>query len=156
MDDKFPSLKLKFYLFSSSNTKQQQYQRQMSAKDNKYRSPIVLLIYISGLKIGRNNYIWKIKPSKFVERLGKANNFLDRQYDEEGDKNTLPKSIRMELSGSGRHETLPVKSTSPRSRYQQVCAKQALRKRWSGLADVYKHSSDANAPRGPVRSNETG
>ena len=52
------------------------------------------LTYASSLIIGKNPYVGNIKPAEFSKRLGKANQFLERQYDKEGNKNTLSKSRR--------------------------------------------------------------
>ena len=106
--------------------------------------------------IRRNTSSGNIQPDKFREILGKAKQFLKRQYDEEGDENTLSESRLTESSGSGYHGTLPVKSTSPRRSYQQESAKQVHRRRRSGLEEVSKPSSDTNAPGRTSRSNERG
>ena len=97
-----------------------------------------------------------INHADFSEHLGKANQLLERHYKKEGDKNTLYKSRRTELSGSGSQGNLPVKSTSLRSRYQQGCAKQARRSRLSGLTEVLKPPRDANYQMRPSRSNDMG
>ena len=49
--------------------------------------------------IRRNKHDGNIKPAEFSKRLGKAKQFLERQYDKEGDKNTLSKSRWTEPSG---------------------------------------------------------
>ena len=71
-------------------------------------------------------------------------------------ENALSKSMQTELSGYGRPGTLPVNSTSPRSRDLQGRSKQARRTRRSGATEVSKPSSDANAPSGAIRSSEMG
>ena len=55
-------------------------------------------IYISGMKIRRNPFSGTIKPEEFIERLGKAKQFLERQYGEQGDQNILYESRWTELS----------------------------------------------------------
>ena len=103
-----------------------------------------------------NAYRWNIKHSEFSERLGKANHFLDRQYDKEGDKNTLPKLRHKEPSGKGCQWNLPVKSTSQRSRDPKGRTKQARHRSQSRLTDVSKSSSDASPMRGTRIASETG
>ena len=156
MDDKLSSLKLKLYLLSSADADKRQDQKQLPVEEKKDGSLTSLPTYASGLTIGRNPNCRTINPVEFIGRLVKENQVLERQYDKEGDKKTLPESIRTGSSGSGRHETLPVKSTSPRSRYQQGCAKQARPRRRSGLTEVSNTSSDTNNPMSPRRSNKTG
>ena len=143
MDDESSLLKPKLYLISYDNDEQKQDQQQLPAKYKKYGSLKGLPTYASGLTIGRNPNCRTINPVEFIGRLVKENQVLERQYDREGDKKTLSESIRTGSSGPGRHETLPVKSTSPRSRYQQGCAKQARRKRQSRATEVSKPSSYA-------------
>ena len=80
MDDESPSLKIKLYLFSSVDTDQQQGQRELPVGEKKYGRSTGLPIYISGLSLGKNTYVFSIKPDKSSERLGKAKHFLEPQY----------------------------------------------------------------------------
>ena len=84
MDDKSSLLKLKLYLFSSIDAEQRQEKRQLTAKEKKDRSLTGRTTYASGMTIGRNPYVGNIKPDEFSERLGKSKQFLERQYEEEG------------------------------------------------------------------------
>ena len=99
MDDKSSSLKLKLHLFSSADADQVQGQQKLPAKEKKDGSLTGRPTYASGLTNGMIFQGWNIKPDEFSERLGKAKQFLERQYDEEGEKNTLLKSRRTEPSG---------------------------------------------------------
>ena len=87
-------------------------------------------MYIYSLKIERNTYGGKIKPSEFIERLGKAKQLLEWQYNK------------------------PEEQVSTRT--QQGHSKKVRRRRWSGLTEVSKPSSDTNFPSETGRSNETG
>ena len=49
-------------------------------------------IHISSLNTRRNIYGGEIKPANFRECLGKANKFLERQCNEEGNEKTLSES----------------------------------------------------------------
>ena len=86
MDNKSSPLKLKLYLLSSADAEQRQDQRQLPVEDKKDGSSEGMSIYISGLTIRRNNYVGNIKPEDFSECLGKANQFLERQYGKEVDE----------------------------------------------------------------------
>ena len=64
----------------------------MTVKEKKDGSLTGQPTYASGLTIRSNSYVGNIKPAKFSERLGKAKQFIERQYDKEGDKITMSKS----------------------------------------------------------------
>ena len=157
MDDESSSLKLKLYIFSSANTDQKQGQKQLPIEGKKKRISTGLPTYASGMTIRINAYDSTIKPAEFKERLGKANKFLEQEYYDEGGKNTLSKSRRKESrrfrnprnSPSGEH--LPEEHLS-----KDQASRRTLQRRRSGLTEVCNPSSDANSPRIPIRSNNTG
>ena len=72
MDDESSLLKLKPYIFPSTDAEQQQDHRQLSVKDKKCRILTGRLTYASGLMLIRNPYGLNIKPSKSSKRLGTA------------------------------------------------------------------------------------
>ena len=81
MDDESSPLKLKLYLFSSADADQQQDQRQLTVEDKNYGSLTGCPTYAYGLMIISNPCVRKIKTFEFSERLGKAKQSLERQYD---------------------------------------------------------------------------
>ena len=81
MDDESSPLKLKPYLFSSADADQQQDQRQLTVEDKNYGSLTGFPTYAYGLIIISNPCVRKIKTVEFSDRLGKAKQSLERQYD---------------------------------------------------------------------------
>ena len=98
MDDELSSLKLKHCLLSYAGTYQRQDQQQLPAEEKKGGILTGLSTYASGLNIRRNFYGGTIKTVEFSERMRESNQFLERQYNKEGE-NTLLESRRTESSG---------------------------------------------------------
>ena len=92
MDDELSSLKLKLFLLSYAGTYQRQDQQQLPAEEKKGGILTGLSTYASGLNIRRNFYGGTIKTVEFSESMRESKQFLERQYNKEGDKNTLPRS----------------------------------------------------------------
>ena len=67
MDDKFSLLK--FYLSSSADVKQRQYQRHLPFKEKKGGSLTGPPTYAAGMTIVKKTYVRKINPSEFCKCL---------------------------------------------------------------------------------------
>ena len=82
MEDKFSYLKLKLYLFSSTNAEQRKDQKHMPVKNKKDGSTIGTMTSVYGLTIVRNTYSGKIKPKEFCKRLDQAKKSSKNQLNE--------------------------------------------------------------------------
>ena len=80
MDDKCSLLKLKFYLFSSTNAEKRYEQRHLPVKDKKYESST------EPLTIRRNPYGRKIKHAEFCKCLDQVKQSSNNQFNEEGEE----------------------------------------------------------------------
>ena len=69
MYEKISYLKLNLYHLSSINADQQEDQRHLPVKYNKYRSSTENMIYVYGMTIGINTYGGTINTSELCKRL---------------------------------------------------------------------------------------
>ena len=111
MKDKWSSLKLKLYLFSSTKADKGQDQKHLTVKEKKVRIFTGPPTYVYLLMTRINPYGVKTEPAEFCKSLENYKQSYKNNFNEEGKETRPVQTRRPGPSGSQGQLSPPVKST---------------------------------------------